>query len=180
MNFLSALRRAPERLLHAHRRSKAIARIRHRDDPALVLVVCHGNICRSPFAEKFLQQVLGPRGIQVASAGFIGPGRPAPSEAIDAAGARGVDLSHHRSRLLTPDVVAAADIVIVMDIGQAGEIRRRFGRSRRDIVLLGDLDPEPILTRHVRDPVYQPISVFTDVYARIERCCRALADALPG
>jgi protein-tyrosine phosphatase len=178
VKFLSALRRAPERLLHPWRRRKAIEGLLHRDRPAVVLVVCHGNICRSPFAGLVLQRLLAPHGMRAESAGFIGPGRSPPPEAIEAAEERAVDLSSHRSRLITPDVVGAAGLVVVMDAHQAREIRARFGRPAGDVVLLGDFDPKPIETRHVHDPVDQPLRVFSDVYDRIDRCLVALSEAL--
>jgi protein-tyrosine phosphatase len=167
-------------MLHPWTRRRAQTALADRAAPARVLVVCHGNICRSPFAGLILRRLLTPQGIRVESAGFIGPGRPAPPEAIEAAGARGVDLGEHRSRVLTPDIVEAADLVVVMDANQAREIRQRFGRARADVILLGDFDPDPIATRQILDPVYQPVSVFSEVYARIERCSVLLASSLRG
>jgi protein-tyrosine phosphatase len=180
VKLLSRIRRTPERLLHPWRRRRAQARIAGRVAPEMVLVVCHGNICRSPFGGLVLRRLLAPQGIRVESAGFIGPGRSAPPEAIEAAAARGVDLGEHRSRVLTQALVASAGLVVVMDAEQAGEIRMRFGRARSDVIVLGDLDPEPIATREILDPVYQPVSVFSEVYARIERCSARLAGALTG
>ena len=43
------------------------------------------------------------------------------------------------------------------------------------MVLLGDLDPEPITRRTVLDPVEQPAEVFRSCYDRIDRCVGALA-----
>src|SRR6266480_5816007 len=75
------LRNTPDRLLHARRRREARGRLAGRR-PASVLVICHGNICRSPFAAALLARELAPHGIPVTSAGFIGAGRPAPPEAL--------------------------------------------------------------------------------------------------
>ena len=46
------------------------------------------------------------------------------------------------------------------------------------VVLLGDLDPDPIQTRTILDPYDQPEPVFEEVYARIDRCVAALVRAL--
>src|SRR5712692_6786997 len=103
-----ALNRLPDRLLHPWRRRVAREALTSRGLPRLTLVVCHGNICRSPYAAAVLGGLLHQgRDRDVVSAGFIGPDRPAPPEAVSVARARGVDLSRHRSRLLLPSDVRA-------------------------------------------------------------------------
>jgi len=176
--LLKRLRRVPSRVLQRLRRQQAIKALRARRLPASVLVICHGNLCRSPFAAALLRRVVPRRGVRVDSAGFVGPGRPSPPHAVAAAGPYGVDLSTHRSELLTPHRVRAADVIVVMDPAQRREICDRFGRARRDVLVLGDFDPEPAETRRIRDPVEQPLVVFEESYARIERCVRELARAI--
>ena len=141
-----------------------------------VLFVCHGNICRSPYAEGALRRELSPRHrdrIEVSSAGFIKPGRRSPRVAVEVAGDRSVDLSGHRSRLVEANSMEAADLVFVMERGQRSDLRRRFPAAR--IILLGDLDPEAQARRRILDPVAQPAEVFRDVYERIDRCVGVLA-----
>ena len=53
--LLTRVRHTPERLLHPLRRRRAAEALRRRPRPASVLVVCHGNICRSPFAAAALR-----------------------------------------------------------------------------------------------------------------------------
>jgi protein-tyrosine-phosphatase len=89
-----------------------------------------------------------------------------------------VDLSAHRGKPLTPDSVRGADVIVVMNPTQRRAICDRFGRARRDVLLLGDFDPQPIDTRAIRDPVDQPLEVFEETYARIERCVRELGRAI--
>jgi protein-tyrosine phosphatase len=132
-----------------------------------VLVVCYGNICRSPFAAARLAGYLAPARVRVGSAGFIGPNRACPPEAVMAAARRGVDLAAHRSHL-----------IVVMDPAQARIIRDRFGRLLRDILVLGDLDPAPLARRTIHDPVDQTLEVFEQSYARIERCVVELVQVL--
>src|SRR5205809_858865 len=64
------LRHTPDRLLHARRRREARARLAARR-PASVLVICHGNIWRSPFAAALLARELAPHGLPVTSAGGV-------------------------------------------------------------------------------------------------------------
>jgi len=171
-------RHAPDRLLHRFRRRAAWAEIARRPPPDALLVVCHGNICRSPFAAAVLRSRLAGTGIRVESAGFFGPGRASPATAVEAARQRRQDLRTHRARLLTPELVRTMDLIAVMDLGQRRAVCERFGRNPRDVFLLGDFDPLPIRTRAVRDPVERPLAVFDEVYERLERCSMALADAI--
>jgi protein-tyrosine-phosphatase len=176
--FLSRLRGAPDRLLHALHRRRALAALRRRPAPAAVLVVCHGNICRSPFAAARLASWLAPAGVRVGSAGFIRPNRACPPEAVTAAARRGVDLAAHRSHLLTADTARRADLIVVMDPAQGRAIRDCFGRPLRDILVLGDVDPAPLAARTIQDPVDQSLEVFDRSYARIERCVAELVGVL--
>lgn len=176
--LLTRVRRTPDRLLHPMRRRKAVDKLGKRPRPATVLVVCHGNICRSPLAAALLRRDLAPLGIDVQSGGFIGFNRPPPAEAIAAAARHKVDLAEHRSRLLTANVVRAADLVVVMDATQGRLVYERFGRSLRDVVVLGDFDPEPVESRTIRDPVNESLEVFGQVYERIARCAREFVTTL--
>jgi len=175
---LTRLRGAPGWLLHRLRRRRALEALRRRPAPAAVLVVCHGNICRSPFAAALLAAEFAPAGVRVDSAGFIVPNRRCPPAAVTVAARRGVDLSGHRSNLLTADVAHSADLIVVMAPAQGNAIHDRFGRLYRDILVLGDLDPTSIATRVIRDPVDQGTEVFEESYARIERCVAELVRVL--
>jgi len=167
------VRHGPEQLAHPWRLRAAVRRISRRPPPQFVLVVCHGNIYRSPYAAALLRHRLPPlvgNHVRVVSAGFVEPGRSCPGEVLHVAATRGVDLSGHRSRLLVPSDVYAADLVLVMDATQRWGIRALFGRSNNDIIMLGDLDPQRIETREVQDPFSQPKEVLERSYSRIERC----------
>jgi len=177
-DLLLRVRRTPERLLHPLRRRKALAALRGRRWPKTLLVLCHGNICRSPLAAALLARELTPLGIDVQSAGFIGFNRPAPAEAIAAAQSHGVDLTNHRSRPVTADVARAADLIVVMDVIQRRLVCERFGRLPRDVIVLGDLDPAAVETRAIHDPVDQSRQVFDEVYERVTRCVREVAGAV--
>jgi len=176
--LVTQLRRAPDRLLHGWRRRRLREMLRRRPPPATLLVVCHGNVCRSPFAAALLRPSLSRKGVRVESAGFVYSGRPSPPEAVTAAARYGVDLSTHRSKLLTVDSVRPASLIVVTDPAQGREICARFGRGDGDVLVLGDFDPQPIESRKIRDPVNQPLTVFEETYARIERCIRELERAI--
>lgn len=145
-----------------------------------VLFICHGNICRSPYAAAAFQRRLPAavrKHVRVGSAGFIGPGRPSPPEAHAASRRRGIDLSTHTSQLITDEALATFDLVVVMDRHQAANLISSYPRLGT-LVVLGDLDPEPITRRTITDPFGQTEKVFDESYARIDRCLDTLVDAL--
>ena len=89
-----------------------------------ILVVCTGNICRSPMAEGFLRDALrrrfGGRAPDVSSAGTMGwDGSPASPESVVAAGERGSDIESHLAREIRTPMIEGADLVLCM----AGEHR---------------------------------------------------------
>ena len=166
--------------LHPRRRARARAALRAGGPPQTVLVICYGNICRSPYAVAALRRLLPPgAGTRIESAGFVGAHRPSPANAIEVAAARGVDLRRHLSRVVTPGAVSGADLVIVMEPGQA-DLLRSVGRTRRPVLILGDLDPRPSRDRRIRDPVDQPRLVFAECYDRVDRCLAELVKTIWG
>lgn len=181
--LLRWLRHAPDRWLHRRRRAAALQRLRAESLPTSILFVCEGNIFRSPFAAAALRRLLpadASAAVRIASAGFLGPGRPPPPPALRAAARRGVDLSAHHSALLTHAAVYGARLILVMEPRQAWRLRMRFGVPGSRILVMGDLDPLPIRTRAVRDPWEQDDEVLEAAYARVGRCVVAIADALCG
>ena len=177
IDLLRRVGRTPERLLHPVRRRKALELLRSRPRPKTLLVLCHGNICRSPVAAALLDRELSPMGVEVQSAGFIGFNRRAPVDAVAAGQQCGVDLVNHRSRPVTAKMARGADLIVVMEAAQRRLFCERFGRASSDVLLLGDLDPAAVETRGIRDPLDQGKRVFEEVYARITRCVRELASA---
>jgi protein-tyrosine-phosphatase len=85
---------------------------------ATILLVCTGNICRSPMAEAFLRLELQQRGIdgvRVESSGLSGwEGSGATPEAVEAVAEYGVDISGHGARRLTGDMAEQADLIVAM------------------------------------------------------------------
>lgn len=177
---LRYLRYTPDRLLHALRRWRARARARRTSMTGPVVFICHGNICRSPYAAAAFLRLLGgeAHAQAVGSAGFIGSNRPSPAEAIAVASRRGLDLRAHRSSPLTRSTVDDAGLLVVMAPDQRRALLACFSQPRAPVVLLGDFDPEPIDRRAIRDPVAQDEPVFEAVYTRIDRCLASLVQAV--
>lgn len=173
-------RELPQRLLHSRRRRALGEHVRRLGPPSRVLFVCQGNIYRSPYAAMAFEAAVPAQlkgMVLVESGGFVGPNRPSPAAAIATAERRGVDLRAHRSSLLTPDRVRQADLIVVVDPAQKRAITTRYPNVAARVVVLGDLDPEPIRTRAITDPWNQNETVLQQSYDRVERCVRELARA---
>ena len=85
-------------------------------DGGLILFVCSGNICRSPFAAAAARGLLGDAAHEVASAGtLMTSGHRSPDDAIIAAAEFGHDLTNHRSRPASADLLAGAERIYSMD-----------------------------------------------------------------
>ena len=143
-----------------------------------ILVVCHGNIIRSPFAARLIAQTLGPsRGITVSSAGLEAtPGRPSPLAPTLAASHFRVDLSGHAASAVTANAVTVADLIFVMDVPQLVEMRRRFPAARSKTFLLTCLAADTPL--EVRDPVSGGEDICRAAFDHIVRALRPVLDEL--
>jgi len=102
-----------------------------------ILFICTGNTCRSPMAEGLAQSILAERigcrvaeladqGLELMSAGvFAASGTTATDEARQAVLRHGVDISGHRSRLLTPELINSADLILCMTRSHVDDVRRQ-------------------------------------------------------
>jgi protein-tyrosine-phosphatase len=109
-----------------------------------ILIVCTGNLCRSPMAMALLQDKLNKdearRDWQVESAGtWGGEGRPASAHAVAEMAERGIDLSCHLARPVTREIVAEADLVLVMTQNHAEAIKTAFPDQARKVHRLSEM-----------------------------------------
>jgi protein-tyrosine phosphatase len=103
-------------------------------EPVLtVLLVCTGNICRSPAAQLLLAARLGPAsGIRVSSAGLAArSGAPVAAPVVRLLRERGVDAGDVTARRLTPELVRAADLVLTMTAEQRAAVVTRVPAAVR-------------------------------------------------
>jgi protein-tyrosine phosphatase len=172
--WVGALRSRDERLdllWELRRRARGAPGLPERPIDRL-LVICLGNICRSPFGERYLANAC-PR-LSVRSAGFgAADGDPAPNEAVCVAREFDIDLTRHAARRMTRDDAEWADLIVAMSGRHYAMMAERWPEHLGKIRMLGDfLDTAPHV---IPDPWGQPAAAFRTVYAQIVRAGERLA-----
>lgn len=140
-----------------------------------ILLVCVGNICRSPTAEHLLRESLPGSGIVVASAGLCAlVGHPIDSTALAILGDHGHRPPPHRARQLNRDLIHEANLVLVMEHDQIQDVIRLAPEARGKTFLLGkwlhDLE--------IPDPYHQGPEAFEHSYGLIEQAVGSWAGRL--
>lgn len=131
-----------------------------------ILVVCVGNICRSPTAEILLRREVPRAGLLVESAGLAAlTGAGIDPRAAEVLAAHGLDPSGHVARQVTPAMIDGADLVIAMEKRHLAALHAIAPHARGKAHLLGRWEGD----LEVRDPYRQPREAFGETYAVIER-----------
>jgi protein-tyrosine phosphatase len=136
------------------------------DGPVIrhILIVCVGNICRSPMAEAVLKHALAPRGITVASAGLGAlVDYPADAHAVTLMQQRDLDITAHRAQQLNEALLAETDLVLVMEKAHKRAIEQNEPTARGKIYRLGEWQDQDI-----PDPYRQPLAAFEKALALID------------
>ncbi|MCO5723751.1 low molecular weight protein-tyrosine-phosphatase [Robiginitalea marina] len=145
-----------------------------------VLMVCLGNICRSPLAEGILASKTDPGHIVVDSAGTAGYhiGNPPDPRSVAVAALHGIDISAQRCRRFTVSDFDRFDYIFAMDLENLRHLRQlaRNPSDRAKTALL--LEASGIREGEVPDPYYGGEEGFEAVFRMIDQACDRLLPAL--
>ena len=146
-----------------------------------LLMVCLGNICRSPLAEGILRRRVAAAGldwtVDSAGTGSYHVGAAPDSRSVAVARKYGLDISHQRARQLVAADLERYDLVLAMDAQNYQDIRRlaQTEDQRQKVELILNY-LEPGRNRGVPDP-YWDDDGFEGVYRMLDRACERLVAA---
>lgn len=135
-----------------------------------ILVVCLGNICRSPTAEFLLKQRLP--GKHIASAGLSackhsdGKGWDMCSTARAIAEKNGLSCPIHSAQQLSRELISQVDLILVMEAAQRSQIAQRYPEAHAKTMLLGQWLPGG--KKDIPDPYKKSDEVYQHVYELID------------
>lgn len=140
-----------------------------------ILMVCLGNICRSPLAEGILKHKADKAGLNwiIDSAGTSGwhAGALPDARSIDVAKKYGVDITYQRSRQFSPYDIEQFDIIYAMDTSNYRDlIKHTHTKEEKEKIkiILNELHPNE--NRSVPDPYYDDDG-FEDVFEMLDKAC---------
>jgi len=149
--------------------------------PVKILMVCLGNICRSPLAEGILQSKL-PRDkfiVDSAGTGDWHVGRQPDSRSIAIAKLRGLDISKQKGRQFTAKDFETNDYIFVMDNSNYKDVMQlapnQEAKSKVSLIL-NDLFPDENVD--VPDPYYGMEDGFSNIYGMLDEVCEIIAEKL--
>jgi protein-tyrosine phosphatase len=141
---------------------------------AAVLVVCTGNICRSPAGERMLARLCPDLRVGSAGLGAL-VGQPAdPTTADVAARHFGLDLSGHVARQFAPDLGLSHDLILVMEPHHRSAIQRSWPHLSGKVMLFDQWTG----AKGVEDPFRRAPEVHARVLTDIDRAAQAWAPRL--
>ncbi|ULJ01448.1 protein tyrosine phosphatase [Klebsiella pneumoniae] len=138
-----------------------------------ILVVCTGNICRSPIGERFLRRALPHKKIDSAGTRAL-VGYNADEDAVKIASLHGISLDGHKGRQFTPSLGRQYDLILVMEKSHIEQISRLAPEVRGKTMLFGHW----IEQRDIPDPYRKSGEAFSSVYQLIELAGKCWAERL--
>ncbi|KJF92732.1 phosphotyrosine protein phosphatase [Photobacterium angustum] len=142
-----------------------------------ILVVCVGNICRSPSGERILQTKLPHKniasaGVATAKSGLVG--KPADKMAAQVAEEHGYSLNGHQAQQLTSDLVRDYDLILVMEKGHIEAVTAIAPEARGKAMLFGQW----IGQQDIPDPYRLSKEAFDHAYKLIDQAAEAWSKKL--
>ena len=133
-----------------------------------ILVLCLGNICRSPVIETLLKKSLPEDLFQIRSRGLLPlDSQPSPPDYAHQAKSLGIDLSGHFSSPISSEDVSWATVILIMDDSNREALRRYGDMALSKVVWIGAWDPSGDIV--IPDPFREPPQTQRQIIHRMKR-----------
>ncbi|HGK3922374.1 TPA: protein tyrosine phosphatase [Klebsiella pneumoniae] len=132
-----------------------------------ILVLCTGNICRSPIAERILRDFFPEKEIDSAGLGAL-VGKPADASAINVAEKNGISLQGHKGRQFTAEMGRRYQLILVMERMHLEQVSNIAPELRGKTMLLGHWNGN----KDIPAPYKKSDEAFDSVYKLIEQSCK--------
>jgi protein-tyrosine phosphatase len=144
-----------------------------------ILIVCTGNVFRSPLAVEMTKQFLRSKRIKVDSAGMLEyRGAPLSQDIIELARRYGADLSKHRPRKVNADLLRDADLILVFDKKQVAELTERYPQIKSRTYTIKDYAGN-FDGKDMEDLWNKPVEVYEkfigELKGYLEKCVRRIS-----
>jgi protein-tyrosine-phosphatase len=167
---VNVVKRRTRRLYLRHIQQPLMIRTLRGQQIGRVLVLCYGNICRSPLAEVLAERQF-PHASFLSAGFYPTGGRHSPDFVIAAAKRLGGDLVEHRSKCVDAKMIDEAQLVLIMDIRNSALLKTHFPHALEKTLFLGMLLPKPQL--EIKDPYDDPDSM-PEVAAKLQEAVAQL------
>ena len=138
-----------------------------------VLVVCVGNICRSPTGERLFKRALPDLDVRSAGLGAL-VGHAADRMASGVAAAQGLLLEGHQAQQLTAEMCRQADLILVMEKRHIEQVNRIDPAARGKTMLLGHW----LNQKEIADPYRKSREAFEEIYGLLENATQKWVNVL--
>lgn len=162
-------------------KQKIITDLKSEGSQVRVLFVCEGNICRSPYAELKLWQLIHQHAekFEITSAGMLPRNqRGSPQVAIDAAARRGIEMNKHLSQHAFDEKMRSATQVLIFDRVNYNSIMARYPLYASKIFFIGELAGQDGKVVEISDPIGKATATFDATYQQIDDCLQGYAETV--
>ncbi|TWX72947.1 low molecular weight protein-tyrosine-phosphatase [Colwellia sp. C1TZA3] len=133
-----------------------------------ILIVCIGNICRSPSAERILQQLMPDKDITSAGIGAL-VDHEIEKNAAQLLASHNYNSDNHKARQVSTDIINQAELILVMEKKHQQVLMQQYPSASGKVMLLGKWHGD----EEIPDPYRKSLTAFEHAFTQIEKNCQA-------